>query len=290
MRNVRLVIEYDGTAYQGWQLQPPPQPTVQGALEIVLRDLTGEPALRVRGAGRTDAGVHARGQVANFFTESSIPARGLMLGANSRLPRDIVVLSCEDVALDFDARRCARGKIYRYGIVNRLVRSARDDRYLWHVRFPLDLGAMQAAARPLIGRHDFRAFRAANCERENTVRTVRRIDVTRGDDDRIWIEVEATAFLKNMVRIIAGTLVSVGLGQLTPADVAAVLASGDRRRAGMTAPAQGLEMVRVLYDPSGTPPPEWIESEREPGRKGAPGLGVDVSAPVDDEDADDDDE
>ena len=256
-RNLKLTIEYDGTAYQGWQLQAPGQPTVQGVIETALRAMTGEPKLRLRGAGRTDSGVHARGQVANFFTETSIPPRGFMLGLNAKLPRDVAIRACEEVPASFDARRSARGKIYRYTIWNQQNRSPLIDRYVWHVRGALDLPAMRAAAAHLVGEHDFRAFRASDCERRNTVRIIRRLELSR-DGDLVRCEVEATAFLKNMVRILVGTLVAVGQGRLAADDVRTIREAGDRTRAGITAPPQGLEMVQVFYpapEQYGEPPP-----------------------------------
>jgi tRNA pseudouridine38-40 synthase len=208
--------------------------------------MTSEPKLRLRGAGRTDAGVHARAQVANFFTETRIPARGFMLGLNAKLPRDVAIRAAEEVPASFDARRSARGKIYRYSIWNQENRSPLLDRFVWHVRGNLDLGAMRQAAGHLVGEHDFRAFRASDCERRNTVRTLRRLEVSR-EGDLLRFEVEATAFLKNMVRILVGTLVAVGQGRLPADEVARIRDAGDRTRAGATAPPQGLELVQVFY-------------------------------------------
>ncbi len=244
MRRIRLTIEYDGSDFAGWQRQPN-GPTVQAAVEDALAQMTGV-ATVAHGAGRTDAGVHALGQVAHFDTDGNIPIVGFRRGLNQLLPRSISVVGAVEAAPDFDARRSARGKLYRYSIWNADARSARAARFRWHVARPLDLQAMRAAARPLIGRHDFAAFRAANCERKTTVRTLRRIDVTRAAE-RIDIEVEGDAFLKNMVRIIVGTLSEAGFGKLAPSDVARILASGDRTLAGPTAPALGLTLVRVNY-------------------------------------------
>jgi tRNA pseudouridine38-40 synthase len=245
-RILKLTLEYDGTAYGGWQRQNN-APTVQQQLEEKLREMTLEPELKVTGAGRTDAGVHALGQVASCETQSQIPLYGFLRGLNTKLPGDISVLSVEDAAPDFNARFRARSKLYRYRILNRPARSAMRERFVWHVPAPaLDLERMQAAAEPLRGRHDFAAFRSADCERQTTERNLARVDVTRPDDE-IIVEVEGDAFLHNMVRIIAGTLVLAGRGDLDAAGVREILESRDRTLAGMTAPAHGLCLMRVFY-------------------------------------------
>jgi tRNA pseudouridine38-40 synthase len=244
VRRVRLTVEYDGTDFVGWQRQPN-GPTVQAALEDALQRMTGAPVL-VRGAGRTDAGVHALGQVACFDTDATIPLVGFRRGLNQLLPRSIAVVAAAEAPPDFDARRSARGKLYRYSIWNADSRSARHDRFTWHLPRPLDLARMRAACAPLIGRHDFAAFRAADCERKTTTRTLRRLDVTR-TGDLVDVDVEADAFLKNMVRILAGTLAEAGLGKVTADDVARALASRDRKLSGPTAPPWGLTLVRVNY-------------------------------------------
>jgi tRNA pseudouridine38-40 synthase len=244
LRNLRLVIEYDGTDFAGWQRQDG-QRTVQGCLEAAIETMTGSKTL-LRGAGRTDAGVHAQGQVANFQTEAGIPPGGFLRGLNAELPPDIAVLELCEVAPEFDARFAARGKLYRYQIWNHLVRAPLHRRTSWHCRAPLDLAAMRDAATVFIGEHDFRAFRAADCERKTTVRIVRQLEVRR-TGALITCDVEGTAFLKNMVRILVGTLVAVGRGKLTREDLLRIQAAGDRTQAGMTAPAAGLTLVRVTY-------------------------------------------
>jgi tRNA pseudouridine38-40 synthase len=218
---------------------------VQGCLETALLAMTGQ-ATFVRGAGRTDAGVHALGQVATFQTEARIPEGGFLRGLNSHLPGDIAVLELCEAPPDFDARRSARGKLYRYQIWNRPVRSPLLARTSWHCRAPLDLPAMREAAALFVGEHDFAAFRASDCERRTTVRLLRRFDLTEAGA-LVRCEVEGTAFLKYMVRILVGTLVGVGRGGLRPADVARILREGDRTQAGVTAPARGLTLVRVEY-------------------------------------------
>ena len=243
-RIVRLLLEYDGTDFAGWQRQDG-QRTVQGCLEDAVQAMTGV-ATFVRGAGRTDAGVHALGQVASFRTEARIPAPGFLRGLNSQLPPDIAVRELDEAPPDFDARRSARGKLYRYQIWNHPVRSPRAGRTSWHCRAPLDLEAMRAAAALLVGEHDFAAFRASDCERRTTVRLIRRFDIDRAGS-LVSCEVEGTAFLKHMVRILVGTLVGVGRGGFAPEDVAEILRARDRTRAGVTAPARGLTLVRVDY-------------------------------------------
>ena len=243
-RTLRLVVEYDGTGLSGWQRQDG-QETVQGWLEKAFHAMTKQEVV-VRGAGRTDAGVHADGQVASVELASRIPALGFLRGLNTFLPPEIAVLEVTDMPAGFNARHDARGKIYRYQVWNHPVRSPRFARHAWHVYDPLDTHAMREASEGLMGEHDFRAFRSSDCDRKNTVRIIRRLDVRR-DGALVAIEVEGTAFLRNMVRILAGTLVAVGKGKMTAADVATVLAAGDRTKAGVTAPACGLTLVKVIY-------------------------------------------
>lgn len=244
MRNIRLILEYEGTRYHGWQVQPD-VPTVQGTLEERLSRITGEKA-SVTGAGRTDAGVHALGQVANFLTASRAPLSAFSLGLNSLLPPDITVIRAEDAPPDFDARRSARKKLYRYRILNRPVPSALRRDFSWWVHEPLDIAAMEASARVLIGPHDFSAFRDSDPDMPDPHRTVISCSPRR-EDDMIIIEIEADGFLKHMVRIIMGTLALVGRGKGSPAWVAEILEACDRRRAGPTAPARGLCLVEVGY-------------------------------------------
>ena len=243
----KLTVEYDGTDFVGWQRQAN-GPSVQAAIEEALTDMHGGVATAIRGAGRTDAGVHALGQVAHFDAPPStnVPAHGYQRGLNAVLPRAIAILAVERVADDFDARFSARGKLYRYSIWTAPTRSPMRDRYVWHLRRAIDVARMQQAADVLVGRHDFNAFRAADCERKTTTRTLTRLAVARSGD-LVTIEVEADAFLKNMVRIIVGTLCEVGWGKRSATDVQRILDGRDRRQAGITAPAQGLALVRVDY-------------------------------------------
>jgi tRNA pseudouridine38-40 synthase len=243
-RTLRVVVAYDGTDFSGWQRQPSVR-TVQGCLEDGIRTLLGEEVF-VRGAGRTDAGVHADGQVASLALASRIPPHGLLRGLNSILPADVALLDVAEADPTFDARFSARGKIYRYTVWNHRVRSPRHARTTWHVRRTLDMAAIRQAAAALVGEHDFRAFRASDCERRTTRRLVRRLDVDR-QGALLTIDVEATAFLKNMVRILVGTLIDIGRGQLGPEAIARMLETGDRAAGGITAPPQGLTLLHVLY-------------------------------------------
>jgi tRNA pseudouridine38-40 synthase len=260
-RLLRLLLEYDGTGLGGWQRQDN-APTVQGHLEAALEQLLGHP-VSVTGASRTDAGVHARGQVAAFSTTHHIPAEGLRRALNALLPPQIAVSEAteEDAAADppFHPRFSATGKHYRYLIWACRDRSPRWHLRAWHRPRPLDVAAMQEAADHLVGEHDFAAFRAAGCTARTTRRRVSQVALTWVDGELepglLALDVRGNAFLRNMVRIIAGTLVDVGEGRFRPAQVAEILAGGDRTRGGQTAPAHGLELMRVFYDGTRLGPP-----------------------------------
>ena len=243
-RRFRIVVEYDGTDFSGWQRQIG-QRTIQATLEDAIRDMTGETVF-VRGAGRTDAGVHADGQVGHFDLALDIPPHGLLRGLNSILPTDVAIVDVAEAAPEFDARFSARGKIYRYTVWNHFVRSPRQARTAWHVREPVDTDAIRRAAVALVGEHDFRAFRASDCDRKTTNRLIRRLEIDR-QGPRLTFDIEATAFLKNMVRIIVGTLVDLGRGRIPEDAPARMLVSGDRSTGGMTAPPGGLTLLRVIY-------------------------------------------
>jgi tRNA pseudouridine38-40 synthase len=241
---VKLTLEYDGSQFHGWQLQPN-LPTLQGTLEGALATILREP-VRVLAAGRTDAGVHARGQVAAFDTTRTIDSKALQRSLNVLAGPAIAVLAVEMVPDEFDPRRDACARVYAYTILNRVAPSPLLQRQAWHVPWPLDGEAMRAAAALLEGEHDFSAFRDADCDAVHAVRRVHRSAVSR-DGDLLIFEIEATAFLRHMVRIIVGTLVRVGSGALTVDDYRDIFVGRDRTRAGETAPAQGLCLVAVRY-------------------------------------------
>lgn len=244
MRRLRLTIAYEGGNYVGWQRQKT-GPSVQAAIEDALFAMTQEKQ-PLRGASRTDAGVHAEGQVAHFDTEKTIATYGFFRGLNTMLPPDIRIMDVCEVPPTFDSRLSNIGKLYRYRLYRERVALPGDARIAWLLNHRIDLQAMRLAARHFAGTHDFAAFRAADCERLTTVRVVRRVDVV-GHGKRIAIDVEGEGFLKNMVRIMVGSLVDVGLGKATPEHIAHLLQTGDRTQAGPTAPAHGLTLVKVLY-------------------------------------------
>jgi tRNA pseudouridine38-40 synthase len=245
MRTILLIVEYDGTAYSGWQIQPNGI-GVQQVLEEALARMLGEP-VRVTSSGRTDAGVHAAGMAACFRTEKTLPLKAFSDGLNTLLPPDIAVRNAVEAPEGFNPRRDAVSKHYRYTILNAPRRSPLLRSRAWHVREPLDLDSMRQAAACLVGEHDFAAFRASNCGAQTTRRKLFSLTVQR-DGDLVVIDVHGSGFLKNMVRIIAGTLVEVGRGRRCASDMLKMLESGDRHEAGMTAPPQGLCLMRVAYE------------------------------------------
>jgi tRNA pseudouridine38-40 synthase len=252
-RWLKLTLAYDGGAYVGWQVQPD-KPTVQGTLESALRQITQE-AVRVTASGRTDAGVHALGQVVGCSTATRLANADLQRALNAVLPNDVAVLLVEDAAEGFHATRDAVAKRYRYQIHNGRTRSVFDRHFAWHYPQPLDAAAMHAAGQVLLGRHDFSSFETAGSERPDSIRTIHELTVTRGGEelaDRVTLEVVGDGFLYNMVRTIVGTLVEVGVGARDANWPAAVLAACDRRAAGQTAPPHGLFLVNVSYASSNT--------------------------------------
>jgi tRNA pseudouridine38-40 synthase len=244
LMNVKLTVEYDGTDYHGWQIQPN-RPTIQQALEQALETILGA-QVRLRGSGRTDAGVHAHGQVANFIWSTEIELRRLQQGLNALLRPAIVIKKVEAVADSFDARRDARSRLYQYQIWDRPWPSAFHARYAWHVHSELDIGAMAEAAASLNGEHDFSSFQAAACDANHAVRKVFTSFVRR-EGSLVLYDIEATAFVRHMVRNIVGTLVLVGRGELSVQAFDGILQMRDRARAGATAPAHGLFLVAVKY-------------------------------------------
>ncbi len=245
MRNIKMIVAYVGTPFAGWQVQPG-RATIQGVLEERIAVLLKE-AVGVAGAGRTDAGVHARGQVANVKTASRIPPGGLLRGLNALLPEDIRVMQVEDVPESFHARSDARSKEYRYQIARGPVVSPFLLPFAEWVRDPLDLGAMQEAARRLLGRHDFTSFSSADCRIDNRTRTVK-VSEFLDLGDRLEYRVQADGFLHHMVRTMVGTLLWVGRGLLPPDAIGEILEARDRRRAGPCAAARGLVLEKVFYE------------------------------------------
>ncbi len=244
---VRLTIEYDGTDYHGWQRQSAVA-TVQGAIESAIHRIGGEHA-SVVGAGRTDAGVHAEGQVAHFQTRSPLEPHAWCRALNAVLPADIKVIAADTAPEAFHARFSAVSKRYRYRILNRSAPSPLERRTTWHVPRRLNLSTMRRAVASLIGTHDFRAFEAADPSHDaarDTRCRLTRCSICRYGDV-VVVEIESNRFLKYMVRNIVGTLVEIGLARRPAADVARILRSRDRRRAGVTAPAHGLTLIQVQY-------------------------------------------
>ncbi len=248
-RNIRLLLEYDGTPFLGWQVQPQ-GPTVQEALETALRHLTGEP-VAVHGSGRTDAGVHALGQVANFHTASPLSAEAFRGALNSALRPAIAVVVADEVPHDFHSRFSAVGKTYRYRVFNRDVPSPLEVRRSWHVHTQLDIESMSASATQLIGEKDFSSFQASGCSASSPVRSLRRCTVG-AEGPVVTFELEADGFLRHMVRNIVGTLVDIGRGRFAPTDLPGILAARNRPAAGRAAPPWGLYLASVSY-PAGAP-------------------------------------
>jgi tRNA pseudouridine38-40 synthase len=242
---IGMVLEYDGTDYHGWQVQPE-LVTVQGSLQSALATILAE-RVRVEAAGRTDAGVHARGQVAAFSTVQRVDCARLQRGLNALCGPGIVARKVGPVAEDFDPRRDARSRRYEYRIHNAPWPSPFTRRYSWHVHRPLDAAAMAEAAAALVGEHDFSSFQAADCDAENPVRRVFQSTCETAGDEIVY-RVGATAFLRHMVRNVVGTLVEVGASERGRDEFLTLLATRDRSRAGATAPPHGLCLVRVDYD------------------------------------------
>ena len=243
-KRIVLKIEYDGTLYSGWQAQLNAK-SIQGEIEAAIKKVFDKD-VRVIGAGRTDAGVHAYGQCAHFDLDTDIPGERFSYILNQQLPDDIRIRGSYETDETFHARKSAKGKHYRYVIYNERIENAIGRQYSYHVPYVLDLERMQEAAGYFIGEHDFSAFRTTGSNLVGTVRTIHSLDVTK-DGAYINIDVFGNGFLYNMVRIIAGTLIYVGEGKIDPGDIKDIIESGDRRMAGITAPARGLHLVEVLY-------------------------------------------
>jgi tRNA pseudouridine38-40 synthase len=255
MQNLKLTIAYDGADFHGWQLQPG-LPTVQGALQDALRQITQEP-ITIHGASRTDAGVHALGQVAHFKTHSRLDAQEIKRGMNALLPPNIRIVDAQEVGQDFHARWLAQGKTYRYRLYRGEVLPPFDHRRAFHYPWPLDEAAMAAAARAFEGQHDFTSFAASTGSEEDDKdrdmqRTIHSSEIVReAQRDEIAYVVRGRSFLRYMVRKIVGTLIEVGKGRLAPSDIPEIFAARDRSRSGPTVPAEGLYLVALEYpDPT----------------------------------------
>ena len=246
-QNYKIIVEYDGGNYSGWQIQKNTSQTIQQKLEESLTKINKD-RVQVTGAGRTDAGVHAAGQSANLFLDVDIPLNKIPIALNTELPADIICKKAEKVDEDFHARYDARGKKYRYRILNSNFNSVFVRNFVYNVYKKLDLKVMQRAAEIFEGSHDFASFCAAGSSVESTVRKIYSLDLYRAEDGEIWIDVIGNGFLYNMIRILAGTLIETGLGKRTLSELEYILQSCDRNNAGFTAPAQGLTLIKVFYD------------------------------------------
>jgi len=244
MRNLRLDICYDGTRYRGWQRLPGREDTIQGKLETALSRILGE-NIEISGSGRTDAGVHAKGQVANFHCESTMVCSEILENLRRYLPEDIGIYSCKDVSPRFHARLNAKEKTYRYRIWNSEMPCVFERRFVAVMPEALDMAAMEAAADHLLGEHDFSAFCGNAKIKKSTIRYIRAIKITRRGEE-LWLEFTGNGFLHNMVRILVGTLVEVGRGERSASSIPELF-GGKRAQAGFLAPAQGLCLMEVFY-------------------------------------------
>lgn len=244
MRNIKLIIEYDGTKYLGWQKQKTGK-TIQGTIEEAIKELTNED-IYLMGSSRTDAGVHARGFVANFKTESKIPADKFREAINHKLPEDISIIESKEMKEDFHSRYNAIGKTYSYTIINRAAKAAICKNYLYQVKFDLDVDLMKEACKEFIGTHDFSAFKSSGSSVKSSIRTITDLHIVE-ENNIIKIYVTGDGFLYNMVRIIVGTLIMVGNKKIDLKDIKSIIESKDRGRAGFCVPPQGLTLEKVYY-------------------------------------------
>ena len=244
MRNIKLTIEYDGTKYLGWQKQKIGK-TVQGTIEEAIKELTNEEVYLI-GSSRTDAGVHAKGFIANFKTESKIPDNKFREAINHKLPDDIAIIESEEVNDDFHSRYNAIGKTYSYTIINRASKPAIGKNYLYQVKFDLDIDLMKEACKEFIGTYDFSAFKSSGSSVKSSIRTITDLHIIE-ENNIIKINVTGDGFLYNMVRIIVGTLIMVGNKKIDPKDIKGIIESKDRKKAGFCVPPQGLTLEKVYY-------------------------------------------
>lgn len=245
MRNFKIIIQYDGSRYQGWQKQGSTENTLQGKFETLLSRLAGGP-VEISASGRTDAGVHAYGQVANFHMNTELSPHELMERINQYLPEDVAVTECTEADARFHARLNAKKKTYRYRVLNTSIPHVFDRKFVYQVPEGLDVEAMKSAASLLIGTHDFKSFTSAKKSKKSTVRTIYSIDIARVGEE-VWFLFTGDGFLFHMVRILTGTLLEVGLGKRPAGDMDRILSSCDRQEAGFLAPAQGLALMEVCY-------------------------------------------
>ncbi|KAB3532506.1 tRNA pseudouridine(38-40) synthase TruA [Alkaliphilus serpentinus] len=246
MRNIRMVLEYDGARYRGWQRLKDSDKTIQGKLEAVISQMV-ERDTEVIGSGRTDAGVHAKGQVANFFTSSDMPLKEIQEYINHYLPKDIAVKAITEAAPRFNSRLNAIGKKYTYYIWNQKTPSVFQRDYSYHTPNPLDINKMKKASEKLLGTHDFLAFSSLKKSKKSTIRTIEEIVIEK-NQGMLTISIKGDGFLYNMIRIIVGTLIDIGAGKEGIAYIDEIFKRGERRYAGVTAPAQGLFLEEVYYD------------------------------------------
>lgn len=245
MRNIKLVIEYDGKDFNGWQKQPN-KLNIQGEIEKAIQNITGE-EVELYASGRTDAGVHSFGQVANFKTESKIPIEKIAIAINSQVKNSIRIINAEEVDERFHSRYCCKKKTYRYVINNSVYGSAVYRNLEYHMPMKLDIDKMKNAISYFEGEHDFKAFKSSGTSSKSSVRTIYKA-IVKQEENRIMIELTGNGFLYNMVRIIAGTLVDVGVGKIKSDAIPEIIESKDRTRAGKTLPPQGLFLVNVEYE------------------------------------------
>ena len=246
MRNIKLIIEYDGKDFNGWQKQPT-KLNIQGTIEEAIKQITGE-EVELLASGRTDSGVHALGQVANFKTNSNIPIEKLPIAINSKLKKSILIKSAEEVEEKFHSRLTCKKKTYRYVINNSKYGTAIYRNLETHIPIKLNVEKMKEAIKYFEGEHDFKAFKASGTSSKSSVRIIYKAEVIEKENEKIWIELTGNGFLYNMVRIISGTLVDVGLGKIKPNDISKILESKNREKAGKTLPPQGLYLVKVDYN------------------------------------------
>ena len=245
MRNIKLIIEYDGKDFNGWQKQPN-KLNIQGEIEKAIERITGE-KVDLMASGRTDAGVHAIGQVANFKTNSNIPIEKIPIALNTNLKKSIIIKSAEEVEERFHSRLNCKRKTYRYIINNSKYGTAIYRNLETHIPVKLNIQKMQEAVKYFEGEHDFKAFKASGTSSKSSVRTIYKAEVIQKENEKIYIELTGSGFLYNMVRIISGTLVDVGLGKIEPEEIKNIIKSQKRENAGKTLPPQGLYLVKVEY-------------------------------------------